>query len=232
MILPFDQFPTSIRDDMMARHGGCVSYLMVPFRWSHQEVLDFDSDATLPSFSLHQCSPHTLCIPIIIHHQNKMWRSSQARIGGQLLSALAQPFNQIVIMGFNLDHTTSQLAVIPSECFLLSKKDLKTYVEKFARQGTHYITPMLVNILDELPMQFMRPIRDVSEIILSVLQDVDGDGQRTASPTLSYMNERMDYVRLYKDMTQHQATQLLKIARNTDVASEGSDGEDGAMDSE
>jgi hypothetical protein len=210
---------------MKSMHGHYASYLMVPFRWSPQEALDFELDAKFPSFSLSQCSPYALCIPITIYPQAKMWKFPQMTIREQLLSVLAQPFNQIVIMGFNFDHTTSQLAVIPSECFLPTKQDLEKYVEQCVREGVHYALPPLVNVLNELPMQFMRPIRDVSEIILSVLQDVDGDGQRNSSPTLSHMNDRMSYVRLYKDMTQHQASQLLKIAKNAGVASEGSDGE-------
>jgi hypothetical protein len=87
---------------------------------------------------------------------------------------------------------------------------------------------LLVNVLNELPMQYMHPVRDVPEIILSVLRN----GQHTTSRTLSQMNDSMSYVRLYKDMTQHQASQLLKIAKNTDFASEGSDEEGDGMGSE
>jgi hypothetical protein len=217
---------------MKTMHGHYAGYLMVPFSWSPQEALDFELDAKLPSFSLSQCSPHTLCIPITIYHQAKMWKFPQITIREQLLSVLAQPFNQIVVMGFNFDHTTSQLAVIPSECFLPTKQDLKKYVEQCVLHGEHYLVPPLVNVLNEIPMQFMHPISDVPEIILSVLQDVDGDGQRTTSPTLSHMNDRMSYVRLYRDMTQHQATQLLKITKSAGIASRGSYEEDDGMGSE
>jgi hypothetical protein len=212
---------------MKSMHGHYASYLMIPFRWSPQEALDFESDAKFPSFSLSQCSPHALCIPITIYPQAKMWKFPQMTIREQLLSVLAQPFNQIVIMGFNFDHTTSQLAVIPSECFLPTKQDIQKYVEQCVLHGEHYMVPPLVNVLNELPMQFMRPTRDVPEIILSVLQ-----GEQITSPTLSHMNDRMDYVRLYKDMTQHQAKQLLKIAKSAGVASEGSDGEVDGVGSE
>jgi hypothetical protein len=205
---------------------------MVPFCWSPQEALNYDSDATLPSFSLSRCSSYALCIPITIYNQALTWNFSQVAIGEQLLSVLAQPFNQIVVMGFNFNHATSQLAVIPSECFLPTKQDLREYIKQRILRGKHASTPLLVNVLNELPMQYMHPVRDVPEIILSVLQDVNGNGQRTTSRMLSQMNDRMSYVRLYKDMTQHQASQLLKIAKNTDVASEGSDEEGDGMGSE
>jgi hypothetical protein len=81
-------------------------------------------------------------------------------------------------------------------------------------------------------MQFMHPVGDVPEIILSVLQDLDGTGQRTSSRTLLHMNDRMDYIRLYKDMTQHQAKQLLKITKSAGILSKGSDEEEDGMGSE
>jgi hypothetical protein len=213
-------------------HGHYASYLMVPFCWSPQEALDYDSDATLPSFSLSRCSSYTLCIPITIYHQAETWDFPQAAIEEKLLSVLAQPFNQIVVMGFNFNHATGQLAVIPSECFLPTKQDLKEYIKQRILRGKHAPTPLLVNVLNEMPMQFMHPVRDVPEIILSVLQDVDGNGQRTTSPTLSQTNDRMSYVHLYRDMTQHQASKLLKIAKSAGVALEGSDEEGDGMGSE
>jgi hypothetical protein len=200
---------------------------MVPFCWSPQEALDYDSDATLPSFSLSRCSSYTLCIPITIYHQAVTWNFPQVAIEEQLLSVLAQPFNQIVVMGFNFNHATSQLAVIPSECFLPTKQDLKEYIKQRVIRGKHAPTHLLVNVLNEMPMQFMHPVRDVPEIILSVLQDVDGNGQRTTSRTLSQMNDRMNYIRLYKNMTQYQARQLLKITKSAGILSKGSGEEDG-----
>jgi hypothetical protein len=188
--------------------------------------------ATLPSFSLSQCSLHTLCIPITIYHRAKMWKFPQLTIREQLLSVLTRPFNQMVIMGFNLDHATSQFAVIPSECFLSTNRDLKKYLGQRVLHGENYLMPLLVNVPSKISMQFMRPIREVPEITLSVLQDADGSGQRTTSPTLSHMNDRLDYIRLYRDMTQHQATQLLKIAKSAGIASRGSYGEDDGMGSE
>jgi hypothetical protein len=212
----------------MTKHGHYASYLMVPFSWSPQEALDYESDATLPSFSLSRCSSYALCIPITIYNQAVTWNFPQVAIEEQFLSVLAQPFNQIVVMGFNFNHSTSQLAVIPSECFLPTKQDLEEYIKQRILRGKHARTPLLVNVLNELPMQYMHPVRDVPEIILSVLRN----GQHTTSRTLSQMNDSMSYVRLYKDMTQHQASQLLKIAKNTDFASEGSDEEGDGMGSE
>jgi hypothetical protein len=161
-----------------------------------------------------------------------MWKFPQVAIQEQLLSMLAQPFNQIVVVGFNFNHATSQLTVIPSECFLPTKQDLKEYLKQRVLRGGHASTPPLVNVLNEMPMQFMHPVGDVPEIILSVLQDLDGNGQRSTSRTLLHMNDRMNYIRLYKDMTQHQAKQLLKITKSACILSKGSDEEEDGMGSE
>lgn len=212
MIVPFHLAPVTIERGALCRKiNNAQYYIMFRRRWSTQDVENFENKGKLPPFcSLDKLNASRMVVPITIIHERGPggWTVPGAlQLKKPTVSILAQPFNQILIFNENIQALNTKLSVVPSEFVRLEDEAFRA---KFKASTQRKILDFARydNVLDENPMHFKQPFKDITGLVLALLDPSKGEDELVFKRGMPAI-KKQSYVHSYGYLLQHQASRII-----------------------